>query len=48
VGAATRWKATGYVDGMDCLEAWGTTRIAAMEVLQVLAAQQVAQQEDRP
>ena len=46
VGAATRWKATGYVDGMGWLGAWGTTFITAMEALQVLAAQQVAQQEE--
>jgi hypothetical protein len=44
-GAPTRWKATGYVDGVDWLEAWGTSLIGAMEALQVLAAQRVAQQE---
>jgi hypothetical protein len=35
-GSTTRWKATGYVEGMGWLEAWGTTLIAAMEVLQAL------------
>ena len=44
-GAPTRWKATGYVDGVGWLEAWGTSLIGAMEALQVLAAQRVAQQE---
>jgi hypothetical protein len=36
-GSSTRWKATGYVEGMGWLEAWGTTLIAAMEALQALA-----------
>ena len=31
---------------MGWLEAWGTTLITAMEALQVLAAQRVAQQEE--
>jgi hypothetical protein len=47
-GAATRWKATGYVDGVGWLEAWGTSLIAAMEALQALAAQQVARQGEEP
>jgi hypothetical protein len=38
-GSPTRWKATGYVDGVGWLDAWGPTLIAAMEVLQALAAQ---------
>jgi len=42
-GSSTRWKATGYVEGVGWLEAWGTTLIAAMEAVQVLAAQRVAQ-----
>ena len=42
-GATTRWKATGYVDGMGWLEAWGTSLIEAMEALQVRAAQRVTQ-----
>jgi hypothetical protein len=45
-GSATRWWATGYVDGVGWLEAWGTSLIGAMEVLQALAAQRVAQQEE--
>jgi hypothetical protein len=40
----TRWKVTGHVDGIGWLEAWGTSLIAAMEALQALAAQRVAQQ----
>ena len=35
-GSPTRWKATGDVDGMGWLEAWGTTLIAAMEALHAL------------
>jgi hypothetical protein len=42
-GAITCWKATGYADGVGWLEAWGTTLIAAMEMLQALATQRVAQ-----
>jgi hypothetical protein len=38
----TRWKATGYVDGVGWLDAWGTSLIAAMEALQALAAQRKA------
>jgi hypothetical protein len=38
-GSPTRWKATCYVDGVGWLDAWGPTLIAAMEVLQALAAQ---------
>jgi hypothetical protein len=37
-GSSTRWKASGYVDGVGWLEAWGTTLIEAMEALQALAA----------
>jgi hypothetical protein len=48
-GVATRWKATGYVAGVGWIEAWGTTLIDAMEALQVLSAQQVAQRgEEHP
>jgi hypothetical protein len=41
--STTRWKATGYVEGVGCLEAWGTSLIDAMEALQALAAQRVAE-----
>jgi hypothetical protein len=41
-GSPTRWKATGHVDGVGWLEAWGTSLIDAMEALQTLAAQRVA------
>jgi hypothetical protein len=43
--SATRWKATGDVDGIGWLEAWGTSLIGAMEALRALAAQRVAEQE---
>jgi hypothetical protein len=36
--SATRWKATGDVDGIGWLEAWGTSLIGAMEALRALAA----------
>jgi hypothetical protein len=44
-GSMTCWKATGYVDSVGWLEAWGASLIEAMEALQALAAQRVAQQE---
>jgi hypothetical protein len=44
-GSATRWKATGYVDGMGWLAAWGTSLINALEALQALAARRVAERE---
>jgi hypothetical protein len=49
-GFATRWKATGYVDGVGWLEAWGPTLIAAMEALQALAEKRVAErgEESKP
>ena len=43
---STRWKATGYVAGVGWLEAWGKSLIEAMEALQALAAQRVAQREE--
>jgi hypothetical protein len=39
----TRWKATGYVDGVGWLEAWGPSLIDAMDALQALAAKRVAE-----
>jgi hypothetical protein len=48
-GASTRWRATGHVEGIGWLEAWGTSLIGAMEALQALAAQRVAEAaEERP
>jgi hypothetical protein len=41
-GALTRWKATGYVEGIGWLEVWGTSLITALEALQALATQRVA------
>ncbi len=42
-GAETRWKATGDVEGIGWLEAWGTNLVTAMEALQALAARRVAE-----
>jgi hypothetical protein len=42
-GAPTRWLARGYVEGLGWLEAWGTDLPAALEALQALAAQRVAE-----
>jgi hypothetical protein len=44
-GAPTRWLAKGYVEGIGWLEAWAESLVAAMEALQVLAAQHGVQQE---
>ena len=45
-GSPTRWKAMGYVEGVGWLEAWGTSLIEAMEALQALAAQRIAEPAD--
>jgi hypothetical protein len=45
-GAPTRWKATGDVEGVGWLEAWGTSLITALEALQALAARRVAEAAD--
>ncbi len=42
-GAPTRWKATGYAQGIGWLEAWGTSLPTALEALQALAARRVAE-----
>jgi hypothetical protein len=39
----TRWKATGEVEGVGWLEAWGTTLVEAMEALQACAAEIVTE-----
>jgi hypothetical protein len=41
----TYWHASGYVEGIGGLEAWNTSMIDAMEALQGLAAQRVAEQD---
>jgi hypothetical protein len=41
--AGTSWKATGYVEGIGWLAAWGSSMVAALEALQALAAQRVAE-----
>jgi hypothetical protein len=46
-GFSGRWKATGSVDGVGWLEAWAESLVAAMEALQALAAQRVAEREHR-
>ena len=43
--STTRWKGRGYVDGVGWLEAWGTSLIGAMEAVQALAVQRVAEHE---
>jgi hypothetical protein len=40
--STTSWRATGYVEGVGWLEAWGTSLIGAMEALQALATQRAA------
>jgi hypothetical protein len=47
-GSPTRWKATGFVDSVGWLEAWGPSLIEAMETLQVLAETRVAAIENQP
>jgi hypothetical protein len=42
--SGTSWKASGYVAGVGWLEAWGPSLVVAMEALQALAAQRVAEQ----
>jgi hypothetical protein len=43
--STTSWKATGYVEGIGWLEAWGSSLIDAMDALQALAAQRTATRE---
>jgi len=38
------WKATGEVEGVGWLEAWGSTLVEAMEALQAKAAKVTAEQ----
>jgi hypothetical protein len=45
-GSPTRWKATGYVEGIGWLEAWGISLITAMKALQALAAQRLAETDE--
>jgi hypothetical protein len=42
--SSTNWHATGYVEGIGWLEAWGASLIEAMEALRALAAERVAAQ----
>jgi hypothetical protein len=42
--ATTSWRASGYVEGIGWLEAWGRSLVDAMEALQALAAQRMAEQ----
>jgi hypothetical protein len=45
--SGTSWKATGCVEGVGWLEAWGPSLITALEALQALATQRVAEQAER-
>lgn len=38
-GSPTRWKATGEVEGIGWLEAWGTSLVDALTALQTCAAE---------
>jgi hypothetical protein len=40
------WKATGHVEGVGWLGAWGKSLIKVVEVLQALAVERVAEQEE--
>jgi hypothetical protein len=42
-GSPTRWKATGHVEGLGWLEAWGTGLPTALEALQAMAARRAAE-----
>jgi hypothetical protein len=42
-GAPTRWKATGYVEGVGWLQAWSTSLIGAMEVAEASEVRRVWQ-----
>ena len=41
--SGTSWKASGFVEGIGWLEAWGPSLITAWEALQALAMQRVAE-----
>jgi hypothetical protein len=41
----TYWHASGYVEGVGWLDAWGRSMIDAMEALQTLAAQRIMERE---
>ena len=43
-GFTKRWKATGEVEGLGWLEAWGATLGEAMEALQMEAARMAMEQ----
>ena len=43
----TSWRATGFVEGVGWLEAWGKSLIEAMETLQALATRRVAEPAER-
>jgi hypothetical protein len=50
LGIRQQWSHTysharGYVEGIGWLEAWGTSMIDAMEALQALASERVAEHE---
>jgi hypothetical protein len=43
-GSPTRWKATGEVEGIGWLEAWGTSLVGALTALQIHAAEMAREQ----
>jgi hypothetical protein len=43
-GFTMHWKARGEVEGIGWLEAWESSLVEAMEALQALAAQRIAEQ----
>ena len=45
--AGTSWQASGYVEGIGWLEAWGPSLITAWEALQALAAPRGAEPAER-
>ena len=45
-GFTMRWKATGEVEDVGWLEAWGRTLVEAMEALQAQAERRIAEREE--
>jgi hypothetical protein len=44
----TSWKATGFVEGIGWLEAWGKGLVEAMAALEALAVRRVAEEARTP
>jgi hypothetical protein len=45
--SGTSWRATGYVEGVGWLAAWGSSLITALAALQALAARRVTEHAER-